>query len=203
MSYNDISIKCEALGEAYDAPVIAIAARAFDRTTGKLYAKFYTEVQLNSAIKSGRVSGTSIADWINRNERARKVFEKSDDLKPPLATALYNMALWCRGEGKDSNNRPGPLFPWASATQDMTWLEHALTVGGHGLPRPWNLVATRDVNTLVETAMFAGFSPASSKKALGNALDDATAQAELTAAAWMHLTSGVKAQATTDDPDEL
>lgn len=203
VSYNDISIRVESLGEAYDAPVIAIGARAFDRETGKLYAKFYTEVQLDSAIKSGRVSGASIAAWINRNERARKVFEKIDDLKPPLATALYNLAHWCRGDGKDSNNRVGPLFMWTNAVEDGMWIEHALTVGGHGLPRPWNLAAVRDVGTLNEIALVNGVGPTRSNKPAANAMDDATQQAELVAAAWMALSKNVKASKPVDDPDEL
>ena len=203
MSYNDISIKCEALGDAYDAPVIAIGARAFDRETGKLYAKFYTEVQLDSAIRSGRVSGASVARWINRNERARKVFEKADDQKPPLATALYNMALWCRGDGKDSNNRVGPLFMWTGAVQDGMWIEHALTVGGHGLSRPWNLTAVRDVSTLVEAAMFTGFNPKRAGTPSGSAVEDASDIADLVARAWMHVAKSAKPSTPADDPDEL
>lgn len=210
---NDISIDNETLGKAYDAPVIAIGARAFDRTTGKLGAKFYIEIALDSAIKSGRVDGSTVAWWINQSPRAKKIFETPDEKKVSLATALVEFAHWARGQGKDSNQASGVLYAWGNgSTQDITWLEHAYTVGGHGLTIPWTFNCSRDMRTIVDIATaIAGFDK-SEVKAVGvahNAIDDATYQANVISAAYASLMklrgdvkTGKKATPTVED-DEL
>lgn len=191
---NDISIGCETLGKAYDAPVIAIGARAFDRTTGKFNAKFYIEIALDSAIKSGRVDGSTIAWWITQSPRAKKIFETPDEKKASLATALVELSHWSRGQGKDSNQQSGVLYAWGNgSTQDITWLEHAYTVGGHGLTVPWAYDNSRDLRTIVDIATaIAGFDKASVKSVgdAHNAIDDATYQANVISAAYSALMKG-------------
>jgi hypothetical protein len=188
---NDISIDCETLSKYFDAPVIAIGARAFDRTTGKIGAKFYMEVELSSAIKSGRVDGSTIAWWITQSDRAKKIFETPDSKKSSLATVLVEFAHWARGQGKDSNQQSGTLYAWGNgSTQDITWLEHAYTVGGHGLTVPWDYNNSRDLRTIEDVATaIAGFDRSTVKEVgvAHNAVDDATYQANVISAAYAAL----------------
>lgn len=213
---NDISVDCETLAIAFDAPVIAIGARAFDRTTGKLGAKFYIEIELASAIKSGRVNGGTIAWWITKSPRAKTLFdEEREKTKSSLATALVEFSHWCIGQGKDTNQQSGQLFAWGNgASQDITWLEHAYTVGGHGLAIPWIFRNARDLRTIVDAATdISGFND-NSVNFVGtehNAVDDATHQAKLISAAYKALMEYNPKQRqaaalktiTKDDDDEL
>lgn len=207
-TFNDISVDCETLGTAYDAPVIAIGARAFDRSTGKLYNTFYKEVMLSSAIKSGRVDGGTVSWWITQSPRAKAIFgdAKYEAAKLSLASVLVEFSQWCRGEGKGSNDRSGPLFVWANGpSQDITWLEHAYTVGGHGLTIPWRHDHARCLRTVVEPAtLFAGFDKSKVKNVgvAHNAVDDATYQANVISAAWKAL-AGKAVKPPVEDDDEL
>jgi exodeoxyribonuclease VIII len=204
---NDISIDCETLGKMFDAPVIAIGARAFDRMTGKLGAKFYIEIELASAIKTGRVDGSTIGWWIMQSPRAKVIFDPDrESKKSSMATALVEFSHWCIGQGKDTNQQSGVLHAWSNgAAQDITWLEHAYTVGGHGLTIPWQYNMSRDLRTIEKAATdIAGFDRATVKP-VGvehNAVDDATYQANIIIAAYKALRGSKTTPVPTDD-DEL
>lgn len=218
---KDISIDCETLSEKFDAPVIAIGAVAFDRKTGKLtegkkpVASFYKEVELQSAIKSGRVSGSTIAWWITQSDRAKKIFDQeSEKNKSSLATVLVEFSHWYR-DAADSG-----AVAWTNGpSQDITWLEHAYTVGGHGLTIPWRFNMVRDMRTIVDLATdLTGFdrNTVEFKGVEHNAKDDALYQARIIIAAYAALKAGrnsvqadkvqaalSKAKPTPEDDDEL
>lgn len=185
MNTNDFSIDCEGLGRAYDAPIIAIGAVAFNRTTGKLGATFYEEIAIDSAIRSGRVDGQTVAWWITQSSRAKSIFSTPDEKKGSLATVLEKFSSWMRNAGK------GVPRAWFNGiAQDGAWLEHAYTVGGHGLTCPWHYNNSRDLRVIVELAEdIAGFDR-STVKSVGvdhNAIDDATYQANVISAAYKAL----------------
>lgn len=182
MNLNDVSADCESLGTAYDAPIVAIGAIAFDRTTGKLGQQFYREIELQSAINSGRVSASTLRWWISKSPRAKDVFAIKAD-QASLATVLMDFSNWCRSVGK------GVPRVWARGpSQDITWIEHAMTVGGHGISPPWHYNNVRDVRTICELALeLADFNSDSQVKPVGeahNAVDDAVYQANVVSACY-------------------
>lgn len=180
---NDISIDCETLGKDYDAPVIAIGARAFNKETGKLGPKFYAEVEIASALKIGRVDGSTIAWWIGQSTRAKAIFERPDKDKKSMATVLVEFMHWAI-----SGHNDGPLNVWANGIgQDVVWIERCFARGGYGLTLPWQYDMPRDMRTLVDLAtVVTGFdrSKIASVGVEHNAVDDATYQANVISAAW-------------------
>lgn len=184
MNLNDISLDGETLSVNYDAPLVAIGAVAFDRTTGKLGAKFYREVDLQSAINSGRVHAPTLRWWINQSARAKDIFAIKAD-QSSLATALMDFSSWCRSVGK------GVPRVWAKGpAEDITWVNHAMTVGGHGISVPWHHSNVRDVRTITELAEELADFNARSVPEVGeahNALDDAIYQANVVCAAYKAL----------------
>lgn len=180
---NDISIDCETLGKDYDAPVIAIGARAFNKETGKLGNKFYAEVEIASALKIGRVDGSTIAWWIGQSTRAKALFERPDKDKKSMPTALVEFMHWMILPHND-----GPITPWGNGIgQDIVWLERCFARGGYGLTCPWKYDSPRDLRTIVNAATeFNGFDKAkiATVGVEHNAVDDATYQANVISAAW-------------------
>ena len=185
MNLNDISFDCESLGTDTDAPIIAIGAVAFDRTTGKLGQTFYKEIGIDSAIKAGRVNADTLRWWINQSPQAKVLLSKPDSEKQGLATTLLEFTSWARGVGK------GVPRVWAKGpAEDVAWLRTALRNGSHGLSEPWNYSNVRDVRTIIELAEeLAGFD----QRSVGdvgvahNALDDAIYQANCVSAAYAAL----------------
>lgn len=204
MNLNDFAIDCESLGTEFDAPLVAIGAVNFDRTTGKLGSTFYREIELSSSLKSGRVGADTLRWWIKQSERAKVIFGRNAD-QAALATVLLDFSSWMRGAGK------GVPRVWANGpSNDVTWIEHAMTVGGHGLTPPWHFTNVRDDRTIRELAEeIAGFDR-STIKDVGehhNALDDAIYQANVICACYKALQVGrVAKKAVTpvvEDDDEL
>lgn len=175
---RDISIDIETLGTRFDAPVIAIGAVVFDRLTGNTGAEFYQEIDLDSAIRAGRVDGSTLSWWMTQSATARGVFPVKKD-KGSLATVLCNFADFCR-----SISGGVPIVWGNGATFDITILEHAFAVGSVGLSAPWHYTNVRDMRTLVDVSGLAlGAVP--SVGVAHNALDDAKYQAHYIAAALM------------------
>lgn len=191
---NDLSVDCETLGKDYDAPVIAIGARFFDKGTGKLFSKFYVELALNSLFsqwqRNFRVDPDTIRWWINQSERAKKVFEKEDKDKKTVATALLEFNQWIIKE-----SRPGTLKVWCNGpSQDATWIEHAYTVGGHGLALPWAFNRPRDMRTITDLAQELVGWDWKTVKAVGtahNAVDDADYQANCISSAFTAMRNAI------------
>ncbi len=186
MNTNDISCDVETLSTYHDAPIISIGAVRFDRTTGKLGATFYEEIDIESAMKHGRPSADTITWWIMNGHKAKDIFRNSSEGKFSLATVLHNFATWCRGVD-------GTPRMWAKGpAEDIAWLKHAYEVGGHGLTIPWHYSNVRDVRGIIELAEeLAGFDLHSVAQVgtSHNALDDAKYQANVISAAYAALRS--------------
>lgn len=177
MNYDDISIDIETLGRRYDAPVISIGAVPFDWKTGKLAPnQFYKEINIDSAIRAGRVDGSTLQWWMNQGDKARRIFDKQTEHKVSLATALDELTRYMR-------QFPGAR-PWGNgATFDITILEYAYANGGVGLQPAWHFMEIRDMRTIVEAADFDKTSWPFPRDAVAhNALSDAVYQATVIAA---------------------
>lgn len=189
MNTNDISIDLETLGTAADSAILAIGAAAFDRTTGKVRATYYVEIDGDSATRGRSVNYSTVAWWITEGHKAKDVFTSGKE-KRNLATALMDFAAWCRNVGA------GVPRAWGNgATFDITILEHAYINNTVGLQAPWHFMNIRDVRTIVEAAEeIVGFDR-KTVAAVGtahNAVDDAVYQANLVSAAYAALRGASK-----------
>ncbi len=180
---NDFSIDLETLGTRCTAPILSIGVQQFDIDTGKLGGTLYLEVDIDSAIRSGRVQGDTLSWWVTKNKNAQRVFAKSE-AKLHLATALAELTTWMRSKSF------APRVWGNGATFDISILEYAYDHGAVGLKEPWHFMNVRDLRTLVDAAKtLADFdkSLVASVGAAHNALDDATYQANIAHAAWAAL----------------
>lgn len=177
--FDDISIDIETLGKRFDAPVISIAAVPFEWTTGKISKSvFYEEIDVDSSIKAGHVDGSTLSWWMQQDEKAKRVFARGEH-KVPLASALDRLAVFMR-------QFQGARVWGNGATFDITILEYAYVHGGVGLSCPWasEFWLIRDMRTLVDEASFDKSQwPFPKTGVAHNALDDATYQAGVIAAA--------------------
>lgn len=187
----DLSIDCETLGVAYDAPLVAIGARVFDMKTGKLGKSFYAEVAIASATKVGRVDPDTLGWWISQSPRAKKIFSTPDTKKPNVATALMNFNDFIRDEIGLMKARV-----WANGpAQDVIWLERHYTEGGYGMTIPWAFRLVRDMRTIVDLATELATFNKGAIEEVGtehNAVDDATYQANVISAAYAALRDTVE-----------
>ena len=146
LEMNDISIDLETLGMRFDAPILSIACRVFDRDTGTMGKAFYQEITLDSSMRTGVVNGGTLEWWMGQSDKARQLF-KSKPEKLDLASALMAMCTFIRSVGT------GAPRVWGNgATADITWLEHAIAKGAVGIGVPWGHTNIRDMRTIVDAA---------------------------------------------------
>lgn len=183
---NDhFSIDLETLGTRYNAAVLSVGVVQFDPDTGKLGATFYREIDIDSAIKAGRVTGSTLAWWAKQTDKARRVF--GPDNKVTLATALDELATWLRGKAI------APKVWGNGATFDITILEHAYDHGCVGLTEAWHYTNVRDMRTMVEVAQLGDAEWPKREGVHHNALDDATYQAKVISACRMKINKALGA----------
>lgn len=212
---NDFSIDTETLGVRPDAAILSIGVVQFDRDTGKLGKKFYVEIDIDSAIASGSISGSTLAWWIEQSPRAKQLFAKDrQEQKVSLATALHQLRTFFLDAPA---GKAGPdQYVWGNgATADITWLENAYLKGSVGLEVPWKFWNIRDMRTAVDMS---GVDPKNwpfpNNAVAHNALDDAARQAQIIAAAFRKIrgaekeakeviVKAVQDTAPAFDPDEL
>lgn len=177
---NDISIDLETLSTRQDAAILSIGAVEFDRNTGAIGRAFYAEINIDSAIENGHVSGSTLAWWMSQGEQAKRLFA-GDSFKFQLDDALNNLAGFI---GESSKVRV-----WGNgATFDITLLEHAYSELGYDAA-PWKFWNVRDMRTIVDAASEVGFDK-SSVEFVGtahHALHDAEHQARVISGAWRGL----------------
>lgn len=180
---DDFSVDLETLGTRYNAPVIAIGVAQFDRTTGKIGATFYRAIDLDSAIKAGKVSGGTVAWWMTKSPAAKAVF--TEENRVSLATALDELGTWMRGLA---------ISPkvWGNGSGfDITILEHAYDNGCVGLREPWHFTNIRDMRTIADVAILSSEEWPKREGTHHNALDDAKHQAACISACYRKL-RGIK-----------
>lgn len=153
---TDVSIDCESLGTAYNAPVLSIGAVQFNRYTGQFGKTFYVEIRMASAIKGAEsgISPDTIYWWMKQSPTiAAKLFDDSDVArarKLGMADALLQLADFVRTSGS-------PCIWSRGVMQDISWLENAYAKQAIGLSQPWLYQKVRDVRTILALAEDAGF----------------------------------------------
>lgn len=198
---TDISIDLETLGTRYDAPVLAIGACVFNRNTSAIGKSFYAAIETNSALQSGRVSGSTIEWWMRQSDAARKLFVEKE--KHTLATALFMFNNWVRDVGASD------FCVWGNgATFDISILEHAFDKGCVGIKEPWHFTKIRDMRTIVDvTEHMSDDVPVTflidSVGTHHNAKDDAIYQAKVIAECFKMIKSRVPLLVNQVEDDEL
>ena len=174
---NDhFSIDLETLGTRYNAAILSIGVQQFDIGTGKLGETFYREIDLDSAIKAGKVTGSTLAWWALQGDVAKRVFGSNG--KTPLSVALDELRTWMLKKATKPK-------VWGNGSSfDISILEHAYDNGAIGLKEPWQYTDIRDMRTIMDYCLV-------KPKREGthhNALDDAKYQAQCIAAAHQTIT---------------
>jgi len=187
---DHFSIDLETLGTRYNAAILSIGVQQFDIDSGKLGETFYREIDLDSAIKAGKVTGSTLAWWALQGEVAKRVF--GDKNKTALSVALDELCTWMK---KLSSN---PKVWGNGSSFDISILEHAYDHGAVGQKEPWRYTNIRDMRTIMD------YLPAEMKpKREGthhNALDDAKYQARCIAEAHYKITRKSILQPQTKPP---
>lgn len=180
---NDFSIDLETLHTRYNAAILSIGCVQFDIATGNLGKEFYVEVEFNSAIKAGKVSGGTLAWWAQQSDKARRIFSDSAN-KQALSVALDNLRTFLL----KTSTKQGDMRVWGNgATFDITILEHAYDNGAVGLPEPWAYWNVRDMRTLIDVAGLDKSEFPPREGGHHNALDDARYQARVMSMAWQRV----------------
>lgn len=179
---DDFSIDLETLHFRYNSAIIAIGVVKFDIETSRMISSWYREIDFDSAIRSGRVSGSTLAWWMQQDEKAKRIFSTENKNKAPLAVALDELREWMLKTSSSS----GTIRPWGNgATFDITILEHAYDNGAVGLKEAWRFQNIRDMRTIVDAANIDTADwPFPATGVAHNALDDAARQAQIISAAW-------------------
>lgn len=186
---NDISIDLETLSTRQDAAILSIGAVEFDRNTGAIGRRFYVEVNIDSAVKNGHVSGSTLAWWAAQSEAAKRLFG-AHQVKETLTVALISLSAFI----SETASTAGDVRVWGNgATFDISILEHAYQ--SCSAEAPWKFWNIRDMRTIVDAGAAIGFDKASVpfQGVAHNALDDAEHQARVIAGAWQALTAPARA----------
>ena len=171
---NDhFSIDLETLGTRYNAAILSIGVQQFDI----------------SAIKAGKVTGSTLAWWAQQGEVAKRVFGSNG--KTPLSVALDELRTWMLKKATKPK-------VWGNGSSfDISILEHAYDHGAVGLKEPWQYTNIRDMRTIMDYLQ-AEMKP-KREGTHHNALDDAKYQAQCISAAHRAITGKTAVPVIQDD----
>lgn len=89
---NKIMLDLETMGNDSKSAIIAIGAVAFNDNV--IVDRFYTQVNLTSAMRyGGFVDGSTVMWWLKQSKEARAAFE-NNDTAPDILTALSSFSEW-------------------------------------------------------------------------------------------------------------
>lgn len=186
---NNVMLDLETLGNGSNAAIISIGAVFFDPLSGELGADFYQTVDIESAMKYGKVDASTIKWWMKQDDPARAVF--NDPHSIGICTALAEFSEWLMTNVSPKGNH-GQLDVnvWGNgATFDNVILSNAYQAVN--MNRPWPYWGDRDVRTIVELGKtLRGIDPKRDLEFIGtahNALDDAKHQARYVSAIYQAL----------------
>lgn len=198
MAWRDVSFDIETLGKSVDAPVLSIAAVAFDRNTGKLGPETELHIKLDDMLHYSKPDASTVIWWLEQSDKARKVIVNGQQKAVSVYEALRGLGDFVRG-------LPAGVSVWGNgATFDVSIIERLYRVAGNGLMEQWQFWSVRDMRTILEAARF----DKDTVKFVGEkhvALDDARHQAKIIAACLMKIDKslGVSHSPIMDEDDEL
>jgi exodeoxyribonuclease VIII len=103
-----VMLDLETMGNSSNSAMIAIGAVSFD--DDKVVDRFYTEINLQSAIDAGGwLDGSTIMWWMKQSDEARSAF-KDNDNAPKLIDALNTFNQWLISVGVGEVWGNGAMF---------------------------------------------------------------------------------------------
>lgn len=100
---RDIMLDLETMGSGPQAAIIAIGAVEFDIPARQLGERFYTVVDLESAVDQGGImDAATVLWWMKQSDAARAAFQRPGE---GIGTALYRFVAWIRGRGPRADLR--------------------------------------------------------------------------------------------------
>ena len=164
---NDVMIDLETMGTGHLAPIVAIGAVLFDIEAGAIGERFYTAVDLASAVENGAViyPGT-VLWWLKQGDEARAAISTANAMH--INVALMQFSGWIR----DHSNHDTVRVWGNGASFDNPILAQAYRAAG--MPQPWRYFNDRCYRTV--KAMHPHV-PMERQGTHHNALDDAESQA--------------------------
>lgn len=144
--FFDFSFDIETLGTRGDAAILSIGICPFNRGTGETGPEFYREINLDSAIKYGSITGDTLAWWIRQGEGARRLF--AEGKRDGIMNVLLAMEEYIKKTSGDCDE----IYVWGNgATFDIAIIENTWTTLMAG-EVPWKYWGIRDLRTLVDAA---------------------------------------------------
>ncbi|TIX41128.1 MAG: 3'-5' exoribonuclease [Mesorhizobium sp.] len=177
MNFTHCMIDLETMGTAPNAPVVAIGAIYFDPDTGALGETFDAAIDVEDAVRYGRVSGSTLKWWLGQGDAARQKVVRG---RHPAQLVFEKFHEFCRKHGTG-------IKPWGNGSSfDITILEYAF---GRILdkPAPWEFWNVRDCRTVKELAAKLPPYTGTLEGTAHTALDDATHQAKWVSFYWQAL----------------
>ncbi|WP_425962579.1 3'-5' exonuclease [Rhizobium nepotum] len=162
----NLMVDIETFGNRMDSAILTIGAVFFDPDTGEIGGEFYTAIDPDSACRYGRVTGSTVAWWLEQSEAARRAVVAG---KTQLPEALAKLADFYAKHPKAPIWGNGPTF-------DISILEHAYW-RVHDKPAPWAFWNVRDCRTIKDLGDAIGYRIPKLEGTAHNALDDARHQA--------------------------
>lgn len=149
---TDVSIDLETLGNRSDSAILSIGATAFNRHTGALHATYYALVEMEDALRHGRIRADTLKWWLQQDKAASKhVFQSHRSVTPlSLYEALRGLNDYVRAQ-------PAGVCVWGNGSSfDISILEHAFdSVAANsnaGFSEEWAFWSVRDMRTIVDAA---------------------------------------------------
>ena len=163
---QDVMLDLETMGNGPQAAIIAIGAVEFDIPAQQVGERFYTVIDLESAVACGGVMDAStVLWWLKQSDAARAAFDRGGD---HIAVALQQFAGWMENRAKRDDVRV-----WGNgAAFDNVILASAYR--RNGTAQPWQFWNDRCYRTVKAQH------PAVKMQRNGthhNAVDDAESQA--------------------------
>lgn len=173
-----IMLDIETLSTTNNAAILSIGAVCGDLATGRVIAKFYQNINLDSCLQASLVTDErTIKWWEGQPEPVRKALEDNQrDIKPTCISFLD----WCKGPGMEGKTlwAKGPEF-------DNVILRNAFDAVG--VKFPFVFWASRDVRTMLHIDKYDSIKKVKRRGDLHNALSDALFQFECCSAVWRGL----------------
>ena len=144
---TDVSIDLETLGNGYGAAILSIGAASFNRDTGKLGPTYSAKIDLDEALRYGKVSASTLRWWLGQSKEAQvAVFS--------AAGGAVTMLQALQGFNAFTETLPANICMWGNgATFDITLLDGAFdALALPGCVPIWrnNFWCIRDLRTLVD-----------------------------------------------------
>ena len=163
---QDVMVDLETMGNGPQAAIIAIGAVEFDILTGEIGERFYTVIDLTSAVEAGGIMDAStVLWWMQQGDEARAAFSRDGE---HIAKALQQFAGWVENRAPRDDVRV-----WGNgAAFDNVILASAYR--RNGTQQPWQFWNDRCYRTVKAQH------PAVKMQRSGthhNAVDDAESQA--------------------------